>query len=173
MVVLPKLECKNNSDFFYSGKEMSPLGLGYCAEVESVGEQMIGRDGKSWVVNIKNGEKTWVRSPDKIGLEKEEPISTKQKPTLERPNDFNEGDEYTENNIIYILKIVKNVKKWCKKPDDNKPKTKRGPTKYNIFIGKTISRLREEEKGLKTTEYMQKALCIWKNLTPEEKANLT
>jgi hypothetical protein len=179
MVIIAKLQCKNNEDFFFSGKEMSPLGIGYCAETEPVGEQMIGRDGKCWVVAVKNGEKAWVRSPEKIGLEKEEPRSKKSLPPknpLDTPEDYNEGDEYIHENVTYIIKIVKNNKKWYKKTEDSsttKPKAKRGPTKYNIFIGKTLTRLREEEPGLKTTEYMKKALEIWNGLTVEEKANLT
>lgn len=176
MVIIAKTQCKNNEDFFFSGKEMSPLGLGYCADSESVGEQMIGRDGRQWVVSVKNGEKAWVRSPEKIGLEKEEPLATKKK-DANKASDYEEGYEYTDNdNVTFVVKTVKNVKKWVKKTEEKektKTKTKRGPTKYNLFIGRTILRLRQEEKGLETTDYMKKALAIWKNLTPEEKNNLT
>ena len=172
MVLVSKSQCKNNEDFYFSGKEMSPLGLGYCAEAESVGDQMIGRDGKQWVVYVKNGEKAWVRSPDKIGLEKEEPLATKKK-EIYKASDFEEGHEYTnEENVTFVVKSVKNVKKWVKKTED-KTKTKRGPTKYNIFIGRTLTELREKNKGLKTTDYMTMALEIWKSLSKEEKANLT
>lgn len=176
MVIVSKVQCKNNEDFFFSGKEMSPLGLGYCAESESVGEQMIGRDGRQWFVSVKNGEKAWVRSPEKIGLEKEEPFATKKKEvTTNNAEDFEEGHEYTnEENVIFVVKTVKNVKKWVKKSEPvTKTKTTRGPTKYNLFIGRTLTQLRQEEEGLKTTIYMQRALAIWNNLTPEEKANLT
>jgi hypothetical protein len=184
MVIVTKVQCKNHEDYFFSGKEMSPLGLGYCAESESVGEQMNGRDGKSWVVSVKNGEKAWVRSPEKIGLEKEEPIGkqsrTEEPIPIPEPKkstkavDFEEGDEYTDdNNVTYVVKIVKNTKKWVKKTEPKtKTKTKRGPTKYNLFIGRTLNRLREEEKGLDTIEYMKKAIVIWKNLSSEEKQNL-
>ena len=154
MVVTAKTQCKNNEDFFFSGKEMSPLGIGYCAESESVGEQMNGRDGKVWVVSVKNGEKAWVRSPEKIGLEKEVPLASKKT---------------VEEKVAVI--INKPVKKLVNKPE-TKPKTKRGPTKYNLFIGSTLTRLRQEEKGLDTTVYMQRAIVIWNNLTQEEKANL-
>jgi hypothetical protein len=190
MVIATKVQCKNNEDYLFSGKEMSPLGLGYCAESESVGEQMNGRDGKSWVVSVKNGEKAWVRSPEKIGLEKDEPLATKKKtipveetPIPESPKnkdpkaiDFEEGYEYTnEDNITFVVKTVKNLKKWVKKTEPKtktKTKTKRGPTKYNLFIGRTLDQLRQDVKGLKTVEYMKMALAIWNNLTKEEKANL-
>lgn len=151
MVVVAKTQCKNNDDFYFSGKEMSPLGLGYCADSESVGYQMIGRDGKMWLVSVKNGEKAWVRCPDKIGLEKDIPLATQKKaPQTTSP---------VEEDSV-------------KKPAKEKTKTKRGPTKYNLFIGRTLNQLRQEETGLPTIVYMQRALAIWKNLTPEEKMNL-
>lgn len=189
MVIVTKIQCKNNEDYFFSGKEMSPLGLGYCSESESVGEQMNGRDGKSWVVSVKNGEKAWVRSPEKIGLEKEEPVSSHEKTTepiipqepakkttttTNKASDFEEGYEFTDSkNVTYVVKTVKNTKKWVKKTEPKpKTKTKRGPTKYNLFIGRTLRQLREDEKDLPTTQYMQKAVAIWNNLTKEEKDNL-
>lgn len=69
-----KMTCKNNEKFMYTGKEMSPLGLGFCADAENVGTQMVGRDGKNWIVGIKNGEKIWIRAPEKMVLAKEEPV---------------------------------------------------------------------------------------------------
>jgi hypothetical protein len=90
-----------------------------------------------------------VRSPEKIGLEKEEPLATKKK--VEEP----------------VKKVV------IKKPETKeKPKKKRGASKYNLFIGRTLTRLRQEEKGLDKIVYMQKAIVIWKSLTQEEKDNL-
>lgn len=68
-----KMICKNNEKFMYTGKEMSPLGLGFCADAENVGTQMVGRDGKNWIVGIKNSEKIWIRAPEKM-LAKEEPV---------------------------------------------------------------------------------------------------
>lgn len=175
MVIHAKSKCKNNEDFFFSGKEMSPLGLGYCAYSESVGEQMVGNDGKHWVVAVKNGEKAWVRSPEKIGLEKEEPVLLKRRAEPKTEIEFDEGYEYTnENNETFVVKIVKDVKTWVKKKESKaKVKTKRGPTKYNLFIGRTLNQLRKDEPGLETIVYMQKALEVWRNLTPHEKANLT
>jgi hypothetical protein len=172
VVTAAKTQCKNNEEFFFSGKELSPLGLGYCAESINVGEQMNGRDGTLWVVCVKNGEKAWIRSPEKIGLEKEEPLATKKKVVEEI--EFEEGHEYTnDENVTFVVKTVKNVKKWVKKPETKaKPKTKRGPSKYNLFIGRTLTRLRQEEKGLDTIVYMQKAIVIWKSLTQEEKDKL-
>jgi len=51
---------------------MSPMGLGYCADAESVGKELMGRDGKAWVVGVKNSNKMWMRAPD--SLKREEPV---------------------------------------------------------------------------------------------------
>ena len=77
-----KMPCKNNAAFSYTGKEMSPLGLGFCADAESVNKEMVGRDGKSWVVGVKNGNKMWMRAPEPV-LVKEEPVLPKETVTEE------------------------------------------------------------------------------------------
>lgn len=61
-----KKPCKNNPTFTYSGKESSPLGLGYTAESEHVGTTMEGRDKTMWMVGIKNGVKVWNRIPTHV-----------------------------------------------------------------------------------------------------------
>jgi len=48
------------------------MGLGYCADGESVGKELMGRDGKAWVVGVKNSNKMWMRAPD--SLKREEPV---------------------------------------------------------------------------------------------------
>jgi hypothetical protein len=42
--------CKNSSIGYYTGKEPSPKGLGYCAHSEGVGKRRIGNDGDMWIV---------------------------------------------------------------------------------------------------------------------------
>ncbi len=42
--------CKNDPKRFYTGKEPSPKGLGYCAHTQSVGTVRTGKDGYKWVV---------------------------------------------------------------------------------------------------------------------------
>jgi hypothetical protein len=61
-----KKTCKNHASFTYSGKESSPLGLGYTAEAEEVGTVMEGRDKTMWMVGIKNGVKVWNRIPTQV-----------------------------------------------------------------------------------------------------------
>jgi hypothetical protein len=58
-----KKPCVNNSQFSFSGKELSPLGNGYSADAEQVGTIMEGRDKSMWMIGIKNGVKVWNRVP--------------------------------------------------------------------------------------------------------------
>ena len=292
------MSCKNDAKYMYTGKEMSPMGLGYCAEAEMVGKKMMGRDGKDWIVGTKNGVKIWQRAPD-APLVREEPVMKKQeitaisdsdsendseevkpednevKPDSEevkpednevKPDDeevkpkkekkvavrkapaestteFEEGVEKEgAEGVIYVVKADKNgTKKWVKKPisktnnkkvkpednevkpEDNevkpeavapkkrgrpakakpieevkpteevKPKRKyvrktkttednvdadelekkvrkpRAKTEYNIFIGEKMKEMREQQKGLKTTEYMKMAIAEWKNYKENKK----
>lgn len=60
--------CKNSSAHTYTGKDNSPLGVGYCAAAESVGTLMEGRDKKLYMVTMKNGIKQWSQVNDSIAL---------------------------------------------------------------------------------------------------------
>lgn len=80
VAVAVKKTCKNHDSYTYSGKEMSPLGLGYTAEAEEVGTVMEGRDKTMWMVGIKNGVRVWNRIPTQVAasvlrpMEKEHPV---------------------------------------------------------------------------------------------------
>jgi len=67
-----KKPCINNQSYSYTGKESSPLGVGYDAGAEKVGQIMEGRDKASWMVGMKNGVKVWIRMPSE--LKKDDPI---------------------------------------------------------------------------------------------------
>jgi hypothetical protein len=41
--------CKNSSSGYYTGREPSPKGLGYCAHSEGMGTRRIGNDGNMWI----------------------------------------------------------------------------------------------------------------------------
>ena len=41
--------CKNSTGY-YTGREPSPKGLGYCAHSEGVGARRVGNDGWTWIV---------------------------------------------------------------------------------------------------------------------------
>jgi hypothetical protein len=61
-----KQPCKNHPSYTYSGKESSPLGLGYSAEAEDPGTVMEGRDKTMWIVGIRNSVKVWNRVPTEV-----------------------------------------------------------------------------------------------------------
>lgn len=84
-----KKVCKNNPKYFYTGKESSPLGLGYCALSENVGTKRIGNDDTQWIVGMKNGMRVWVRCPTE--LSKESPVI--EKPTKIVIEDDSEDEE--------------------------------------------------------------------------------
>lgn len=91
--MIAKKPCKNDATFSFTGKESSPLGLGYSASAEQVGSMMTGRDQTMWMVGIKNGVKVWNRVPTEIAaaaapLEKDEPVlgeTNKEAPDKEEP----------------------------------------------------------------------------------------
>ena len=113
-MVASKMTCKNNDKFMYTGKEMSPLGLGFCADSEKVGTQMIGRDGKDWIVGIKNGEKIWIRAPEKMVLSKEDPVLESASPIEETKK----SEEKPKKKVARKLKMEE------KPEEEEKPKKK-------------------------------------------------
>lgn len=208
-----RIQCNNDDSFMYSGKEMSPLGLGYSARSEVVGIEMIGRDGTTWVIAVKNGDKNWVRSPEKLVLEKDVPLGDSTnidfeskynitvgekrplcfspKPPKAKAADFDTGhQQMNDSGHAYVVTSDKNgKKKWLRvttkdsvttsvptpptsptesdiqSPNAKKERKKRGPTAYNLFIGTKLRELREAEPNLPTTEYMCRALLLWKEST--------
>ena len=251
-----KLACKNNEKFTYSGKEMSPLGLGYCADAEMVGSFMTGKDSKTWIVGVKNNEKVWIRYAEKKVLEPEaqvilapeaepeatlidlpeaapetqliapeeeaepakaepkanlinspeagaeaEPEAEEEKPKPKRKytkkaKAESEGEEAEKPKPkkekakkqaeiepkpqTDAEKPKRKYTKKAKQPEtetavdsEAKPKTKRGPSGYNLYIGMKINEFRQNETGLKTTEYMKKAQEAWGALSKEEQKEIS
>jgi hypothetical protein len=70
-----KKPCLNSPNHTYTGKESTPYGLGYVAEVEPTGKIMEGRDKRMWMVGIRNGVKVWCPVPTELA---------KDKPVIER-----------------------------------------------------------------------------------------
>jgi hypothetical protein len=238
MAPAQKQQCKNNAQYTYTGKEMSPLGLGFCADAESVGTQMVGRDNKNWIVGVKNNDKIWIRAPEKPVLVKEEPVLTsdaeeeekQESEAVEEPKEQekpkrkytkktkavepeaakpeeekSEGEAVEEPKVEekpkrkYTKKakadakpegeekpegaVEKPKRKYTKKTKaivegeepvvEKKAHAKRGPSGYNLFIGKKISELRLEQTGLKTTEYMKMAQDIWREMSKEEQTEVS
>lgn len=204
-----KTVCKNSDKFSYTGKEMSPMGLGYCADAETVGTQMSGRDGKTWIVGVKNNDKIWMRAPEKP-LAPEEPVLTKDdekaepeegaepKPETEKPKkkttkktkktetpeqsgeeaktpEEPEGDEVKpkpKRKYTKKSKTTDSVTEDAPTKPEKKERKKRGPSGYNLYIGKLMNELRASSSGLKTTEYMQQAQAMWKSLSKMEQTKI-
>ena len=58
--------CKNDTKSYFTGKELSPKGLGYCAKRERIGTKKRGKDNKIWIVKKRvDGIKIWTRISSK------------------------------------------------------------------------------------------------------------
>lgn len=132
-MVVSKHQCKNNSLFTYTGRELSPLGLGYCADAEPQGKEMIGRDGNIWVVKFTKGNKSWAKNVNKR-LEHETPVINDIESY--RNIDYNETSSESESNLDTEsnednLMKKEQSKKNTAKPinDEDKPKKKGRPKK--------------------------------------------
>ena len=89
MPPITKKPCINSSEWTYTGKEVSPTGLGYAPDGETEGTKMKGRDDTMWIVGRKNGVKVWNRVP--TVLVKEEPVLSHDED--EEANSDDEEDE--------------------------------------------------------------------------------
>lgn len=121
-----KMTCKNSPKMTYTGKEMSPLGLGFCADVENVGVKMMGRDEKEWVVGLKKGSKLWIRTKDEP--KETEPVKTKEEEASAAEDSDSEPEEEEEKPPPAKKAPVKKTK--AKKEDgDDEEEEKEKPTK--------------------------------------------
>jgi len=89
-----KMPCKNNSAFMYSGKESSPMGLGYCPDSEALGKEMVGKDGMMWVVRAPKGIKMWSR------VTAEEKKLVREPPVLVNTDDTNDNGDKADNSDL-------------------------------------------------------------------------
>lgn len=69
--------------------------------------------------------------------------------------------EYTKNELCAILKEV------YKEVNKKKEKTKRQPSKYNLFVSENISKLKEENPDLNRQDLMRKVGELWKKQKEE------
>jgi hypothetical protein len=97
--------CKKSSNRYYTGKEPSPKGLGYCASSDEEGKVRKGRDGNMW---IKKGGK-WVK--DNIGDVKEKSIKKKMYDLLTyfTKSDYTKDEDEIE---YYEENLDKKLYKW-------------------------------------------------------------
>ena len=58
-----KKKCKNNCQkiHYYTGKENSPKGLGYCPQCMPLRISMKGKDGNIWKIVKKSNKKKWIK----------------------------------------------------------------------------------------------------------------
>jgi len=71
-------QCVNASNETYTGKEMSPKGMGFSAVAYDIGFEKEGVDKQLWVVQIKNGKKVWFRKSGMPKVTHEEPLITNE-----------------------------------------------------------------------------------------------
>lgn len=125
-----KMSCKNDAKYMYTGKEMSPMGLGYCAEAEMVGKKMMGRDGKDWIVGTKNGVKIWQRAPD-APLVREEPVLKKEMTDVSDSEKNSDSDDNVQSDDEEVMKTPEMPKPVIEevKPVPDAPKKRGRPAK--------------------------------------------
>jgi hypothetical protein len=128
-----KMTCKNSPKNTYTGKEMSPLGVGFCADAEKVGVKMTGNDGKEWVVGLNKGNKLWIRTKDEPKKKPEpktpEPQSEVEKEDDEDDEEEDKDDEEDEEDKddVEEEKPKEEPKAKPKEKAEPKPKAKKAP----------------------------------------------
>lgn len=119
-------QCINVSTETYTGKEMSPKGLGYSAVGFDIGFEKEGVDKQLWSVQIKNGKKVWFRKNGMVKVSHEEPLIT------------------NDNQQTEPIKNEEKPKEVIKeeKTEDNQKKTD-----FSIFYKYYSNKLKEENKA--------------------------
>jgi hypothetical protein len=159
--MMSKKQCKNDPTFSFTGKESSPLGLGYSASAEQVGHIMEGRDQTMWMVGMKNGVKVWNRVPTEIAaaafpLEKEAPVLAEapakkkavRKATKKAPVEEENAEPKAAN-----VEPTANVEPQAEEPkEEPKPAPKKRVTKKKVAAeepGKDAAPVEEAAKPKK------------------------
>ncbi len=189
---VPKMPCKNDPEYQYSGKEQSPLGLGYTAEGEAVGTVMDGRDKNKWIVGVKNGVKVWSKIPASSP-----PTPKKEEPVMpagsDSPVKASASDDITKEITAAIKDVAitpkkkatapkKTVTKKIKDADAEKDasdtasttssKGKRAVSDFNIYMKYRLAQLKEEGGTSTHRERFSQAASEWKGLDPKEKEGI-
>jgi len=262
--------CKNDSQYTYTGREQSPLGLGIAPQPEKVGSVMTGRDGNKWMVICKSGENMWTKVPNG-DMVKEAPVMRAEEeeaapvavavaeaeaavvtpkvaepevevvvppPAVKKVRASKKVDVVATDEVVEKVKkprakkviaeaekvgegesvpvpvpvpekkkaapkktvaaaveglpvegvpvegvpVIEKKKKAAPKKkavalsdgvatiptEAAEPKKKRAPTKYNIFIGEAIGRLRASNPGLPAGDYMKMAAAEYKLINVKE-----
>jgi hypothetical protein len=107
MPPITKKPCINSSEWTYTGKEVSPTGLGYAPDGETEGTKMKGRDDTMWIVGRKNGVKVWNRVPT---------VLVKEEPAMKHDDKETENDSENESDEDETKTPVKETKPLPKTP---------------------------------------------------------
>lgn len=181
-MVIAKKPCINDPSYTYTGKESSPLGLGYSANAENVTASMKGRDGTMWRVSMKNGVKVWTRVPTDATsepLQREEPVIVEEtekpkkkvvrKKKVESEETPSAPEEVQQPEITPVVEEPKK-KVTRKKKDDTSSegeKKPRKPTNFNLFMKYRMKYM--DSAGMNHKEKFSKAASEWKAMPQAEK----
>ena len=165
--------CKNDQAHKFTGKENSPKGIGYCANAESIGTLMEGRDKKLWMVTLKNGVKQWSLVPESLSLvdlKKQVPVLSNTivmaKPVVEEE----------KNEMVAVEEEKKVTKPRAKKETDEEKKVTKPRAKKELPPIADVPALENTEKTEKVKkprakkEKVEKVEKVEKTVTVEEKA---
>ncbi len=102
---MPK--CKNDNTSYYTGKEPSPKGLGYCAHAMKINTVKKGKDGKRWIVSSKT--KRWVKYKRTLSKNKKPKVGKVKDPvSIKISKLIKEG--YPRKQAVAIALSMKNNK---------------------------------------------------------------
>lgn len=136
--------CLNDPSRAFKGTEHSPLGLGIHAEPEPLGATAQGRDGRRWVVGIRNAVKVWCLDKD-FGGDPTPPAAaddTKDAPPpIETP---------------------------AEAPPPPAASTKKVSV-FNLYMRHRMKTLLEERPTMSGKERFAAAASEWKEMSPTEK----
>ena len=184
-MVVAKKTCKNNDDT-YTGKEMSPLGLGYSPRAEKIGTVRMGRDKCTWIVINKDNVYVWSKAVNSDEFSK---TISKEEPVMVENINCDMSETSSEASMSDIPKVKKTPKKKEDKPkdvdvDDNKEdkpeeyklkedKPKKAPPKKKLVPvhkpenDETVDKPTDDNKE-KDTEDKPKKAPPKKKLVPKE-----
>jgi Xaa-Pro aminopeptidase len=122
-------QCVNALNETYTGKEMSPKGIGFSAVAYEIGFEKEGVDKQLWVVQIKNGKKVWFRKSGMPKVTHEEPLIT--------------NDVIKE--VSSPVPVISEVKEEVVKPEEvKKEEPSQKKSDFNIFYKYYSNILKEE-----------------------------
>lgn len=124
-------QCVNASNETYTGKEMSPKGMGFSAVAYDIGFEKEGVDKQLWVVQIKNGKKVWFRKSGMPKVTHEEPLIT--------------NEVVIKETTVPTITTIPEVKEEVVKTEDvKKTDVSQKKTDFNIFYKYYSGILKEE-----------------------------